>query len=194
MEQIPQTLKMIFHLPSTPHHIASGRIMDSIAGTSSNVHGFQYMNIFAWHLCIPYQETGRRQGTKAASDQIRSFSFYSHWFLWSGKCLIVSLRIINTLAVLFLTAPLGIPIVRFRNLRLSHLIHRLHLSLSCLRKKDGSCSYRQCRCHPHFPCILSHTNKSFLFAVIFRRKKGFIQDLTIYRYYFLHLIPDMSLQ
>ena len=39
-EQIPQTFKMILHLAAATHDIASGGIVNTVTGTSRNVHGF----------------------------------------------------------------------------------------------------------------------------------------------------------
>ena len=56
MEQIPQALEVVFHLTAASHDVAAGRIVDTVAGTAGDVHGFQNVDVIAFHLAVSYKE------------------------------------------------------------------------------------------------------------------------------------------
>ena len=84
-EKIPQALEMVFHLTTATHDIASGRIKDSIAGTSGNIHGFQDVDMITWHLCVSYQEACSSQGSKTASYNVGMLVVHTFRFFRTGK-------------------------------------------------------------------------------------------------------------
>ena len=70
MEQIPQALEVVFHLTAASHDIAAGRIVDTVAGTAGDVHGFQNVDVIAFHLAVSYKEARCCEGCEAASYEV----------------------------------------------------------------------------------------------------------------------------
>ena len=140
VEQIPQTFEMILHLTSASHNISSGRIKNTITGTTCDIHCFQNVNMISRHLCIPYQEAGCCQRSQSASYQICMFIIYAFWFFRAGKCFIISICIIYTLAVFLLFAALGIAVIRI------DMRFYVFFFLTILRCKNG-CTCCRCYCY-----------------------------------------------
>ena len=111
---------MILHLTATTHHISAGRIKDTITGTSRHIHCLQNMDMGTRHLAISYKKTCRCQCCKSATDNIRILIIDPLRLLGSGKSLIVSIGIINSLAVLFIFSAFRIAVIDWR-LRLCNL-------------------------------------------------------------------------
>ena len=110
-EQIPQTFKMIFHFTSSTHYITAGRIVDSITCTAGNIHCFQNMDVRTRHLCITYKEACGSKRGKSASYNISMFVIYTFRFFRMSKCFIVSIRIVDSLAVSLIFSTLRIAII-----------------------------------------------------------------------------------
>ena len=91
VEQIPQALKMVLHLTAAAHHIAAERILDTIAGTTGNVHRFQNVDMLSLHLSVTDQEAGCCQRRKATSHNIGRFFINTFRLLWTCKGLIVTI-------------------------------------------------------------------------------------------------------
>ena len=54
VEQIPQALKMVFHLTAAAHYIAAKRILNTVSGTTCNIHSLQNMDMLTLHLAVAY--------------------------------------------------------------------------------------------------------------------------------------------
>ena len=108
-KQIPQTLEMILHLPSSPHHISAGRVVDSITGSARNIHGFQNMNALSRHLSVTHQKTGRRKGCQSAPHNIRVFLLHALRLFRPGKSFIVTAAVIDALAVSGILSQFCVP-------------------------------------------------------------------------------------
>ena len=112
VEQIPEALEMVLHLTSASHYVASHWIEDTVTCTACNVHCLQNMNVVSRHLCVSYQETSCCQGSKSASYQICMLVIYAFRFLRAGKCFVITVCIINALAVFLVFAALCIAVIR----------------------------------------------------------------------------------
>ena len=113
-EQIPQALEMVLHLPAAAHHITSGGIVDAVAGAARYVHGFQNVDMAAGHLSVTYKETCRRKGRKTAAYNICVFLVNSIRLFWCRKRLIVTVAVIDALAVFIVPSKLGVAVVQLR--------------------------------------------------------------------------------
>ena len=140
---------MILHLAAATHHISTGRILNTVTCTACYLHRLQNMDIFSRHLCVSHKKTRRRQRSQSTSDDISRFALDSRRFLRARKRLIISLRIINSLAVFLLAAAFRIPVIRSR---LSHFSCLFPLRRRC-RQPRSNC---QCRYRTRFPCFLIH--------------------------------------
>ena len=109
VEKIPEALEMVFHLTAASHDVSSHRIKNTVACTACNVHRFQNVNVVARHLCVSYKEASCCQRSKSASYQICMLVIYTFRFLRAGKCFVVTVCIINALAVF---AALCIAVIR----------------------------------------------------------------------------------
>ena len=147
-EQIPQTFKMIFHLAATAHHISSGCIINSIACATGNVHCLQNMDVRAGHLSIPYQEAGCCQSRKTTSNNVGIFILHTLRLFRPCKCLIISVRIINSLTVFLVFSPFCIAVLLPFPGGTRFLLLSLIFRFSVLFYRNGSCpgSCRNC-CH-----------------------------------------------
>lgn len=103
---------MVFHLTAASHDVSSHRIKNTVACTACNVHRFQDVNVVARHLCVSYKEASCCQRSKSASYQICMLVIYAFRFLWAGKCFVVTVCIINALAVFLIFAALCIAVIR----------------------------------------------------------------------------------
>ena len=112
VEKIPEALEMVFHLTAASHDVSSHRIKNTVACTACNVHRFQDVNVVARHLCVSYKEASCCQRSKSASYQICMLVIYAFRFLWAGKCFVVTVCIINALAVFLIFAALCIAVIR----------------------------------------------------------------------------------
>ena len=189
-EQIPQTLKMVLHLPAAAHHIASGRIINAIAGTACNIHRLQNMDMAAGHLSIAYQETCRRQGGETAAHDVSVFLVHAFRFPGSRKRLIVAVAVIDALAVFIIPAKLGVAVIQLcvlpmapaRSLpcffpvkailrHLPLLQTYIRMFLQALRRQRRACSCcRNCRHAKSDIFLTCHICSTFLIpAVSFRR-------------------------
>ena len=140
VEQIPQTFKMVLHLTATSHNVASGRIKNTVTGTACDIHCFQNVNMITRHLCIPYQEAGCCQRSQSASYQISMLVIHAFRLFRTGKCLIISVCIINTLAVFLLFTTFCIAVIRI------HMGLYSFFFLTILRCKNG-CTCCRCYCY-----------------------------------------------
>ena len=153
-EQIPQTLKMVLHLTSAAHHISSGRIIDTVAGASCNVHRLKNVNVGTFHLTVSHQEAGCCQRGQSAADNIGTLLIHTLRLSRSRKSLVITVGIVDTLAVLLMPAALGIAVFRSRLLLDRFLLRTLAVVLM------AAC--RQCR-HTCSGCQRSHA-KSYMFS------------------------------
>ena len=101
---------MIFHLTSATHYISSARVKDTIACTACDIHCFQNVDIFSRHLSVTNQETSCCKRSKTTSDDICMFIIYAFWFSRMSKCFVVTIGIINSLAVFFIFSTLCIAV------------------------------------------------------------------------------------
>ena len=147
VEKIPETFEMIFHLTAATHDITSGRIKNSIAGTAGNVHGFQDVDMVPGHLCISDQEAGSCQGSKAASYDVSMFVIHTFRLLRTGKSFIVTVGIIDPLAVFGIFSTFGIAVVLGSFLYMESF---LFIDLFCFFHQHG-CAGSGCR-----KCCKSH--------------------------------------
>ena len=96
MEQIPQALEVVFHLTAASHDVAAGRIVDTVAGTAGDVHGFQNVDVIAFHLAVSYEE----------ALLIDAFRFFR-----SCEGFVVSVGVINAFAVFLIFSALGVAVI-----------------------------------------------------------------------------------
>lgn len=101
---------MVFHFPAAAHNIAAGRIEDTVTGAAGNILGLQNVNVGAGHLSVANKEAGRRQGSKAAADQVCIFVIHALRLFRSCKGFIVAVTIINSLSVLFILSKLCVAV------------------------------------------------------------------------------------
>ena len=109
-EKIPEAFKMILHFSSAPHDIAPGRVENSVAGSSCNVHGFQNMDLFSRHLSVPDQEAGRCQSRQSASYNIGILFLHAFRLLRPGKSFIISAAVIDSFPVFLMFSKFCIPV------------------------------------------------------------------------------------
>ena len=76
---------MVLHLTSAAHHISSGRIIDTVAGASRDVHRLKNVNVGTFHLTVSHQEAGCCQRGQSAADNIALFSSTPSGFLGLAK-------------------------------------------------------------------------------------------------------------
>ena len=161
---------MVLHLSAAAHHIPSGRIIDTVTGPSCYVHGLQDVNVIAGHLSVAYQETGCRQGSQAAAYDISVLLIHTLGLPGSCKSFIVSVGIINALAVLIKSAKFCIAVIQIciGLLPANTFVCTLCCFLTCLFMvlccQRSSCSRcRHCRhtesdtfpvCHKYAPPFL----------------------------------------
>ena len=112
VEKIPETFEVVLHLTAASHYVSSHRIKNTVACAACNVHCFQNMDVVTRHLCVSYQEAGCCQGSKSASYQICVLVIYAFRFLRAGECFVVTVCIINALAVFLVFATLCIAVIR----------------------------------------------------------------------------------
>ena len=112
VEKIPETFEVILHLTAASHDVSSHRIEDTITCTACNVHRFQDVNVVTRHLRVSYKEASCCQSRKSASYQICMLVIYAFRFLWAGECFVVTVCIINALAVFLIFATLCIAVIR----------------------------------------------------------------------------------
>ena len=110
-EQVPQTFKVVLHLPAAPHDVAAGGIVDAVAGAARHVHGFQNVDVGAGHLAVPHQEAGRRQGSQTAAYQIGVLVLHPGGLFRPGKGFIVAVGVVDALAVLLVHAQFGVAVI-----------------------------------------------------------------------------------
>ena len=106
---------MILHLSAAAHHIAPCRVKNAVAGTARNVHGLQNMDMRTRHLSVTHQKTGCCQRCKSTSYDIGIFFIHALRFFRAGKCLIISIAVVNSLAVLFIFSTLCIAVFRINS-------------------------------------------------------------------------------
>ena len=149
-EQIPETFEMVFHFTSASHDIAAGRIEAAVAGTAGNVHSLQNVDMGAWHLGITNEEAGSSERSKTASYDICVFVIYAFRFLRAGKCLIVTVGIVDAFAVLFVFAAFCIAVIS--SCSFGFFCFGFFDLLVFLRSlcKHGSCSGSCCECNTKF--------------------------------------------
>ena len=178
-EEVPEAFEMVLHLPATPHDVAPVGIVDAVAGASCNVHSLQDVDVGTGHLSVPYQEAGCRQGGKAAAHDVGVLLLHPLRLLRTGKGLVVSAAVVDALAVLFMHAPLRIPVVLKlccpQALLLLFSVRGLLCQKGCC---PCSCQSR-CRCS-EFSQISSHICTAFLMV------NGFFCSLVL-SYFFAGL-------
>ena len=72
------------------------------------------MNMGTWHLPVSYEKTCRCKCCKSTSYNVCIFVIDTFRFLWPGKCLIVSIGVINAFAVFFIFSALGVAVINRR--------------------------------------------------------------------------------
>ena len=154
-EQIPETFEMIFHFTAAAHHIPSGWIENTITGTACNIHSFQNMNMRARHLTVTYKETCRCQRGKTTSYNIRIFLIHTLWLLGPCKSFIISVTVINTLAVLLILSTFRIAVAIILNRDFFHFTFFITLSLLCHNRRCTCTCCKSC-CHTKFIRFLCH--------------------------------------
>ena len=135
-KQIPQTFKVVFHLPAASHDISPAGVKNTVAGPAGNVHGLQNVDVGAGHLSVPHQKTGGCQGCQAAAHNIGVFLLHTLRFLRPGKGLIVAAGIVDTLPVSLVAAQFGIAVGIGRG------VHCFFRSLLCVCQL--LCSHSRC--------------------------------------------------
>ena len=164
-EQIPQAFKMILHLPSSAHHIAAGRIVDSVAGAARHIHGLQDVDMIPGHLSVPHQKAGRRQGRQAASHDIGAFLLHALRLLRTGKGLIVAAAVVDPLAVSGVLSQLRIPVCAPGSGFLLRSSPRVLLRfLYRQRRRSRACQKHRCRAE--LRSFFCHENHPFLFCTV----------------------------
>ena len=106
---------MIFHLTSTAHYIASGGIKDTVTCAACNVHCFQNVDVGAGHLTVSYKEARCCERSQSAAYQICIFVVNAFRFFGTGECFVVTVGVVNALAVFLIFAPLCVAIARVRS-------------------------------------------------------------------------------
>ena len=134
---------MVFHLTAAAHDIAAARIEDTVAGTAGNIHCLKNMDMIARHLTVTYEEAGCCKRSKAAAYDIGIFLINAVWFFRACKCFVVSVGIIDSLAVFVVTtafcvavAVCGCLLFLFRSLIIFFLCE--------VCSSESGCKYRCC--------------------------------------------------
>ncbi len=60
----PRGIEVVFHLTAASHDVAAGRIVDTVAGTAGDVHGFQNVDVIAFHLAVSYKGSTLLRGLR----------------------------------------------------------------------------------------------------------------------------------
>ena len=162
-EQIPQTLKMVLHLTSAAHHISSGRIIDTVAGASCNVHRLKNVNVGTFHLTVSHQEAGCCQRGQSAADNIGTLLIHTLRLSRSRKSLVITVGIVDTLAVLLMPAALGIAVFRSRLLLDRFLLRTLAVVLMADDDAPFPAAIFPLAHHAVTGCQRSHA-KSYMFS------------------------------
>jgi len=111
VEQIPQALEVVFHLTAASHDVAAGRIVDTVAGTAGDVHGFQNVDVIAFHLAVSYEEARCCEGCEAASYEVCALLIDAFRFFRSCEGFVVSVGVINAFAVFLIFSALGVAVI-----------------------------------------------------------------------------------
>ena len=109
-EQIPQTFKVVFHLPAASHDISPAGVKNTVAGPAGNVHGLQNVDVGAGHLTVSYKEARCCERSQSAAYQICIFVVNAFRFFGTGECFVVTVGVVNALAVFLIFAALCIAV------------------------------------------------------------------------------------
>ena len=101
---------MILHFTTATHDIATARVEDTVTGPACNVHSFKNMNMLSRHLSVTNKETCRCQRSKTTAYDIGMLFLHTLRLFRSGKSFIITIGIINALAVFLIFAALCIAV------------------------------------------------------------------------------------
>ena len=118
------------------------------------------MDVIARHLSVAHQKASCRQRSKTASYNICALLVHTLRFLRAGKRLVISVRIVNTLAVLLMFPAFRVAVLLFD--RLFHCLFlrfllRILVTLHCRRCCDSGACRERC-CSDYNALFLSHAN------------------------------------
>ena len=99
-QQVPHDLKMVVHLAAAPHHIAHV-VLIAVAGPAGDGVLLEHMHMPAFHLAVPHQIAGRRQGRQTGTDEISRFVIDALRLFRRCKSLIVATGIVHRETSLF---------------------------------------------------------------------------------------------
>ena len=94
-EQIPQTFKVVLHLPAAPDDKALVNVQNTVAGAAGHRHVLHDGDVFAGHLGVAHQEAGGRKSRQSCADHHCPLFLNALGFLWMGKCLVVAVAVIH---------------------------------------------------------------------------------------------------